>query len=144
MMGRESSTRAFPEIGIPDAHHPLSHHMNDPEKIAKVIQIDLYHSKLFAYFLEKMGATPDGDGSLLDHTMIVYGSAISDGNAHSYQDLPILLFGNGAGQIKQGRHIRFPKDTPMSNLYLTILDNLGIPLENFGDSTGKLETLSLG
>ncbi|MEE8143236.1 MAG: DUF1552 domain-containing protein, partial [Planctomycetota bacterium] len=144
MMGRESSTRAFPEIGIPDAHHPLSHHMNDPEKIAKVIQIDLYHSRLFAYFLEKMEATPDGDGSLLDHTMIVYGSAISDGNGHSYQDLPILLFGNGEGQIKQGRHIRFPKDTPMSNLYLTILGNLGIPLENFGDSTGKLETLSLG
>ena len=143
MMGRESSNRAFPEIGIPDAHHPLSHHRNDPDKIAMLIQIDLYHSKLFAYFLEKMRTTPDGDGSLLDHTMIVYGSAISDGNAHSYSDLPILLFSGQAGQIKQDRHLRFAQDTPMSNLYLTILDNLGIPLENFGDSTGKLEPLSL-
>jgi hypothetical protein len=144
MMGRESSNRAFPEIGVPDAHHALSHHRGDADKIAKVIQIDLYHSKLFAYFLEKMQAIPDGEGSLLDSTMIVYGSAISDGNEHSYNDLPILLFGNGAGQIKQGRHLRFPKDTPMSNLYLTILDNFGIPLEKFGDSTGKLEPLSLG
>ncbi len=143
MMGRESSNRAFPEIGIPDAHHPLSHHRNDPDKIAMVIQIDLYHSKLFAYFLEKMRTTPDGDGSLLDHTMIVYGSAISDGNAHSYSDLPILLFSGGAGRTTQDRHLQFAKDTPMSNLYLTILDNLGIPLENFGDSTGKLKPLSL-
>ena len=143
MMGRESSNRAFPEIGIPDAHHPLSHHRNDQDKIDKVKQIDIYHAKLFAYYLEQMAATPDGDGSLLDHTMILFGSAISDGNAHSYQDLPILLFGNGEGQIKQGRHIRFEKDTPMSNLYLTILGNLGVPAENFGDSTGKLETLSL-
>ena len=144
MMGRERSDRAFPEIGIPDAHHPLSHHMGNAEDIAKVIQIDLYHSKLFAYFLEKMRATSDGEGSLLDSTLMVYGSAISDGNKHSYNDLPILLFGNGAGQIKQGRHLQFPKDTPMSNLYLTILDNFGIPLEKFGDSTGKLEPLSLG
>ncbi len=143
MMGRESSNRAFPEIGIPDAHHPLSHHRGDTAKIAQLIQIDLYHAKLFAYFLEKMRTTPDGDGSLLDSTAIVFGSAISDGNAHSYSDLPILLFSGREGQIKQDRHLRFAKDTPMSNLYLTILGNLGIPVENFGDSTGKLEPLSL-
>ena len=144
MMGREQSNRAFPEIGIPDSHHPLSHHRNDPEKIAKVIQINIYHSKLFANFLEKMRATPDGDGSLLDSSLIVYASALSDGNQHSVANLPVLLFGDGAGQFKQGRHLRFGEDTPMSNLYLTLLDHFGIDLENFGDSTGKLEPLSLG
>ena len=143
MMGREQSNRSFPEIGIPDAHHPLSHHKLDPEKIEKVIRINIFHSELFAYFLEKLRSTPDGDGSLLDHSMIVYGSALSDGNEHWVQDLPILLLGGGAGQIKRGSHLRYPKDTPMSNLFLTLLDKLGIPLENFGDSTGKLETLPL-
>jgi len=143
MMGREQSNRAFPEIGIPDSHHPLSHHRHDPDKIAKVIQINIYHSKLFAYYLEKMRTTPDGDGSLLDHSLIVYASALSDGNEHLVQNLPVLLFGDGGGRIKQGRHLRFPEDTPMSNLYLTLLDHFGIGLENFGDSTGKLEPLSL-
>jgi hypothetical protein len=142
MMGREQSNRAFPEIGIPDSHHPLSHHRNDPDTIAKVIQIDLYHSKLFAYFLEKMRDTPDGDGSLLDSSMIVYASSLSDGNQHLVQNLPVLLFGDGGGQFKPGRHLRF-SDTPMSNLYLTLLDHFGIGVENFGDSTGKLEPLSL-
>ena len=108
-----------------------------------MIQINIYHSKLFAYFLEKMRTTPDGDGSLLDHSMIVCASALSDGNQHLVQNLPVLLFGDGGGQFKPGRHLRFPKDTPMSNLYLTLLDHFGIGLENFGDSTGKLETLSL-
>jgi hypothetical protein len=143
MMGREQSNRAFPEIGIPDSHHPLSHHRNDPDTIAKVIQIDLYHSKLFAYFLEKMRDTPDGDGSLLDSSMIVYASSLSDGNQHLVQNLPVLLFGDGGGQFKPGRHLRFSEDTPMSNLYLTLLDHFGIGVENFGDSTGKLEPLSL-
>ena len=143
MMGREQSNRAFPEIGIPDSHHPLSHHKNDPDKIAKVIQINIYHSKLFAQFLEKMRTTPEGNGSLLDHSLIVYASALSDGNRHLVQNLPVLLFGDGGGQIKPGRHIRFPKDTPMSNLYLTLLDHFGIGLQNFGDSTGTLEPLSL-
>ena len=143
MMGREQSNRAFPEIGIPDSHHPLSHHRHDAEKIAKVIRINIYHSKLFAYYLEKMRTTPDGDGSLLDHSLIVYASALSDGNEHLVQNLPVLLFGDGGGRIKQGRHLRFPEDTPMSNLYLTLLDHFGIGLENFGDSTGKLEPLSL-
>ncbi len=143
MMGREQSNRAFPEIGIPDSHHPLSHHRNDPDKIAKVIQINIYHSKLFAYFLEKMRNTPDGDGSLLDSSLIVYASSLSDGNEHLVENLPVLLFGDGGGQFKPGRHLRFSEDTPMSNLYLTLLDHFGIGLENFGDSTGKLAPLSL-
>lgn len=144
MMGREQSNRPFPEIGIPDAHHPLSHHRNDPEKIAKVIQINIYHSKLFSYFLEKMRDTPDGDGSLLDSSLIVYASALSDGNNHLPSNLPVLLFGDGKGQFEQGRHLRFGEDTPMSNLYLTLLEHFGIDVQNFGDSTGKLELLSLG
>jgi hypothetical protein len=144
MMGREQSNRSFPEIGIADAHHPLSHHKKDPEKIAKVFRINVFHSELFAYFLERMSSTPDGDGSLLDHSMIVYGSALSDGNEHLVQNLPLLLLGGGADQIKMGRHLRYGDDTPVSNLYLTLLDQLGIPLDNFGDSTGKLALLSLG
>ena len=144
MMGREQSDRTFREIGIPDAHHPLSHHAGDPAKIEKVIQIDIFHAKLFAEFLEKLRATPDGDGSLLDHSMILYGSGISDGNAHLHQDLPILLVGGASGRIKRGRHLRYPEKTPVSNLFLTMLDKLGIPLENFGDSTGKLDLLSVG
>ena len=143
MMGREQSNRAFREIGISDAHHGLSHHSNDPVHIAKVLQINIYHSKIFAYYLEKLRSTPDGDGSLLDHSMIVYGSALSDGNLHLVENLPVLMAGGGAGKIKSGRHLRYPGDTPMSNLYLTILDQLGIAVENFGDSTGKLELLSL-
>ena len=143
MMGREQSNRAFPEIGVPDAHHGLSHHRNDPEMIAKVIQINIYHSRLFANFLEKMRTTPDGDGSLLDSSLIVYASALSDGNQHLVQNLPVLLFGDGAGRFKPGRHLRFGKDAPMSNLYLTLLDHFGVDIESFGDSTGKLEPLSL-
>ncbi len=143
MMGRGQSNRTYREIGVPDAHHPLSHHQSDPVKLEKLFKINLYHSRLFAYFLEKLQSTPDGDGSLLDHVMIVYGSAMSDGNAHWLQNLPILLLGGGAGQIQWGRHLRYPKDTPMTNLFLTLLDKLGTPVENFGDSTGKLDLSSV-
>ena len=143
MLGREQSNRTYREIGVPDAHHGLSHHGMDPAKIAKVIQIDIFHSHLFAYFLEKMRTAPDGEGSLLDHSIIVYGSALSDGNEHLNQDLPILLAGGGAGQFKGGRHLRYPKDTPLTNLYLALLDMLGVPLEKFGDSTGELEPISV-
>ncbi|MBI3895041.1 MAG: DUF1552 domain-containing protein [Acidobacteria bacterium] len=142
MMGPEQGGRTFREIGIGDAHHPLSHHQNDAGKIAKVVKIDIYHSEMVAYFFEKLRSTPDGDGSLLDHSMIVYGSGISDGNSHSTKELPVVLAGGGAGQLKGGRHIRYPKGTPMTNLYLTLLDKLGIPVENFGDSTGKVELIS--
>ena len=137
MTGREKTDRPYPEIGIPDSHHPLTHHGGDPEKIAKVVQIEMLQSKVFAYYLEKLRATPDGDGSLLDHSMIVFGGGISNGNNHSYVDLPILLAGGGA-QIKGGRHIRFPKDTPLTNLYLTLTDKLGMHLDSFGDSAGRL------
>ena len=143
MMGAEKSNRTFSEIGISDPHHPLSHHRLDPEKIEKVFRINLYHTQLFAYFLEKMRSVPDGDGSLLDNTIILYGSAFGDGNQHLNQNLPVLLLGGGVGQIAQDRHIRFPEGTPMTNLYLTMLDKLGIRMENFGDSTRKLKLLSL-
>ena len=143
MMAREQSSRSYPEIGVADPHHPMSHHMGNTAKIEKVVKINIYHAKLFAYFLEKLQSTPDGDGSLLDHSMIVYGSGMSDGDQHSWIDLPILLAGGGVGQIKGGRHIRYPKDTPITNLYLTILDKAGFPVENLGDSTGKLALASV-
>ena len=138
LLAHEQSTRAYPEIGIHDPHHPLTHHSGDQEKIAKVVQIQTYHAKMFSYFLEKMRSTPDGDGSLLDHMMIVYGGSISDANVHKHEDLPILLLGGGDGRIKGGRHVRYPKDTPVSNLFLALLDNLGVTKESFGDSTGHL------
>jgi len=143
LVAHEQSTRAYPEIGIPDPHHPLTHHSGDQEKIAKVIQIQTYHAKMFSYFLEKMRSTPDGDGSLLDHMMIVYGGSISDANVHKHEDLPILLIGGGDGSIKGGRHLRYPKDTPVTNLFLTLLDKMGARTENFGDSTGKVDLLSV-
>ena len=144
MLEREQSNRTFREIGIPDTHHGLSHHQQDPVKIAKVTQINILYAKTFAYLLEKLRSTPDGDGSLLDHVMIVYGGGISDGQEHLVQNLTVLLAGGGAGQLKGGRHLRFPKDTPLTNLYLTMLDKLGIAVEHFGDSTGKVDLLSVG
>lgn len=138
MMSREQATRVYDEIGISDPHHPLTHHQGDPVKIAKVEKIDLLHSKLLAYFLEKMRSTRDGTGSLLDHSTIVYGSCISDGNTHENSDLPVLLLGGGAG-ARMNRHLVYPKETPMCNLYVTLLENLGMPVERFGDSNGKLE-----
>jgi hypothetical protein len=141
MMGREKTDRPYPEIGIPDAHHPLTHHGNNPEKIAKVVQIEAHQSRMFAYYMDKLQSTPDGEGSLLDHMMIVYGGGISNGNIHSYDDLPIILAGGAGGQISGGVHHRYADGTPMANLYLTLLDKLGVGVENFGDSTGRLELL---
>jgi len=138
LVAHEQSTRPYPEIGISDPHHPLTHHSGNQEKIAKVIQINLYHAKMFSYYLEKMRSTPDGDGSLLDHSMIIYGGSISDANVHKHEELPILLLGGGDGRLKGGRHVRYPKDTPVANLFLTMLNNLGVPKESFGDSTGHL------
>ena len=144
MLGHERSGRTYPEIGIADPHHPLSHHAGDPEKIAKIVKIDTYHVKNFAYFLDRLRSTPDGDGSLLDHTTLVYGSGISDGNQHLHDNLPMLLVPGNGLNIKGGRHLRYPKEKeiPMSNLYLTLLNGLGVPVENFGDSNGELERLS--
>ena len=142
MLGREGSMRVYPEIGIPDPHHPLTHHRDNPEWIEKVTQINCLHTELFAYFLKKLKSTPDGDGSLLDHSMIVYGSGLSDGNRHSHEDLPVLLAGRGDGSLKPGRHIVYSSGTPITNLYLALLDRAGVHPEKIGDSTGKVEQLT--
>ncbi len=142
MMAHEGSNRSYPSIGVRDGHHSLTHHQNDQEKIAKVVKINTHHAEMFAYFLDKLRSTPDGEGSLLDHSMIVYGSSIADGNRHTHVDLPILLAGGGAGRIKSGRHVRYPKGTPMTNLLLTMLDKMGVPAEKIGDSTGEIDHLS--
>jgi hypothetical protein len=142
MLGREGSMRVYPEIGIPDPHHPLTHHRDNPDWIEKVTQINCLHAELFAYFLKKLKSTPDGDGSLLDHSMIVYGSGLSDGNRHTHEDLPVLLAGRGDGSMKPGRHIVYPSGTPITNLYLTLLDRVGVHPEKIGDSTGKVEHLT--
>jgi hypothetical protein len=142
MIGREGSMRVYPEIGIPDPHHPLTHHRNNPEWIEKVAQINRLHTELFAYFLRKLKSTQDGDGTLLDHSMIIYGSALSDGNRHTHENLPVLLAGRGDGSLKPGRHIAFKQGTPMTNLYLSLLDRMGVHPEKIGDSTGKIEHLS--
>ena len=147
MLGREQGDRAYREIGIGDGHHSLSHHAGNPEAIALCAEIDALHSRLFANFLEKMRATPDGDGSLLDHSIIVYGSGLSDGNAHLHNDVPMLLVGGAAGQLKGGRHLRYA-GLPMSNLLLTVLDMAKVPIEGYldseySDATGKLDLLSV-
>ena len=137
-IGHEMSNRAYPELGFGDAHHAVTHHQGDAEKIAKTIKINIFHTELLAYFLTKMQSTPDGDGTLLDHTMMLYGGALSDGNLHIFKDLPLLLFPGSTSGIKGGEYIRFPHDTPMTNLFLTMMDRVGIQVESFGDSTGKL------
>jgi Protein of unknown function (DUF1552) len=144
MIAHEFSGRTYPEIGVPDAHHPISHHQNDPGRLAKLAKINHYHVTLLASFLNKLQSTPDGDGSLLDHAMIVYGAGMSDSNAHDPRNLPILLAGGGAGRLKGGGHLRFPKDTPLANLHLTLLDKLGVHVEKLGDSAGELSELSAG
>ena len=138
MMGHEHSGMTYPQIGVPDAHHPISHHQQEPEKVAKVAQINAYHMKMFSYFLEKLKSTPDGAGSLLDHATILYGAGIADSNSHSPYNLPIILAGGGAGNLKGGRHIRF-KDIPLANLHLTLLDQLGARCDRIGDSTGRID-----
>jgi hypothetical protein len=130
--------RAYPELGFGDQHHSLTHHQGDKAKIAKVLQINIFHAQLYQYFLEKMRDVPDGDGSLLDHSLLVYGSPLSDGNMHLYKDLPVLLVAGAATGIAGDRHVTYPADTPMANLYLTLLERVGVTLERFGDSTGQL------
>jgi hypothetical protein len=141
MIGREVTGRTYAEIGVPEAHHPLSHHQNDPAKLAMLSKVNAYHTTLFAYYLEKLRATPDGDGSLLDHITIMYGAGISDSNVHDHHNLPILLVGGGSGTLKGGRHLQYT-DTPIANLLVTLADKLGVPVERIADSTGELETLS--
>ena len=142
MMGREITGRTYPEIGVRDAHHPISHHQKDPIKLEKLRKINRFHVELFSDFIELLASTPDGDGTILDHAMIVYGAGMSDSNTHGSYDLPILLAGGGAG--RGGRHIRYPEDTPLANLHLRLLDKMGIPIEALGDATGPLALEPLG
>jgi hypothetical protein len=137
MLGREYSARTYPEIGIPEAHHPLSHHQNDREKMADCTKVNTYHVSLFAHLLEKLRSTPDGDGSLLDHSMMLYGAGMSDGNSHDHTNLPLLLVG-GPTLLKGGRHLSYPGQ-PSANLLLSIVDKMGVPIERIGNSTGELE-----
>jgi hypothetical protein len=142
-VGHEMSGRAYPELGFGDAHHSVTHHQGDPDKIAKVVQINIFHAKMLASYLDKLRSTPDGDGSLLDHALILYGGALSDGNLHLYTDLPLLLVAGGVARIKGGRHVRYPRGTPMGNLLLTLLDKASVPyVDKLGDSTGRLELAS--
>ena len=144
MMGRELSGRTYNDIGVPDSHHPCSHHRHDPVLYEKLTKINIYHATLFAYYLDKLRSTPDGDGSLLDHLMILYGAGMSDSNAHARTDLPLLLVGGGGDQVKGGRHLVY-RDTPMANLNLALLELFGVHQEKLGVSTGTLdvEPLSL-
>jgi hypothetical protein len=143
MLALEQSNRPYREIGISEAHHGLTHHRGDPEKIEKVAQINRFHVEQFAYLLGKLKSTPDGDGSLLDHVMVTYGSGLADGNRHDHHNLPTVLAGRGCGNIRPaGRHVRYPDETPMANLFVAMLDKMSVPVESVGDSTGKLGYLS--
>ena len=142
LVGREKSVRTYPEIGVPDGHHPVSHHLQRPEQLVQLSKINTFHMEIFGRFLEKLRSTADGDGSLLDHSMIIYGAGMSNSNVHDSTDLPIVLAGGGGGLIKGGRHVRLPADTPLANLHLTVLDKMGISAEQLGNSTGEVSVLS--
>jgi hypothetical protein len=146
VMARELSSRTYPFIGVPEQHHAVSHHRNDPDLIARKAKIDNYHVQLFAYFVEKLRDTPDGDGSLLDHSLIMYGGGMGNGNLHRHTDLPCVLAGKLGGKFTTGKHLSYPENTPMANLLVTILDKAGVHVEKIGDSTGPLrpDYLSLG
>ncbi len=141
-LARESSNRTYPEIGVPDPHHPTSHHGNDPEKVAKLAKINQFHVSLFAYFLEQLASVPEGDGTLLDNSVYLYGSGMGNPNIHDHVNLPIIVAGGGAGRIRGGRHIRHDEPTPMANLHLSLLDSVGVRLDSFADSTGRIDTLA--
>jgi Protein of unknown function (DUF1552) len=138
LLGREQTNRPYPWIGVPEAHHSISHHQNDPIRLAKCAKVNTYHISLLARFAEKLRSIPDGDGTLLDHAILMQGSGLSNSDQHSHIDLPLVVVGGGAGSLKGGRHLRFPKDTPMNNLHLALLDKVGVPVEQFGDGTGRL------
>jgi hypothetical protein len=140
-LARETSNRTYPEIGIPEAHHPLTHHGNDPTKIAKVAKINQFHVSLFADFLKKLQSTPEGNGSLLDHSLYLYGSGMGNPNVHNHTNLPILVAGGAAGNMQGGRHIKFDKPMPLANLHLTLLNKVGVRLESFADSQGQVNEL---
>jgi len=142
LLAIEQSPRNYPEIGITEGHHGLTHHQGDKAKIEKVTRINEYHVKQFTYLLDKFKSTPDGDGTLLDHSMIVYGSGLADGNQHQHHNLPTVVAGRGCGTLKPGRHVRYPDETPITNLFVSMLEKMTVPVEGVGDSTGKLGELS--
>jgi len=138
MFANAGSSKSYPMLDIKEGHHYLSHHRDDEEKVAKIAKISHYHVELLSHILQRLDSTPDGEGTLLDHTMLLYGSGIGDGNRHTHHDLPILLAGGGCGSLSSGRHIVYPKETPLMNLYLTMLDKAGVEVDSLGDSTGLL------
>jgi len=140
-LARETSNRTYPEIGVPDSHHPLTHHGNDPEKIAKVAKINKFHVSLFAEFVKKLAETPEGEGTLLDNSVYLYGSGMGNPNLHDHTNLPILVAGGAAGKLRGGRHVRYDKPTPLANLHLTLLDTVGVSLDSFADSNGRVDGL---
>jgi len=142
MMSKDITNRTYPEIGVRDPHHPLSHHQNKPESLEKLAKINVFHIEMLSYYLERLKNTPDGDGSLLDHMMLMYGSGMGDSDRHAPRDLPILLAGGACGELKGGRHLRCAEETPLTNLYLSMLQKLGVPAESIGDSTGVMQELS--
>jgi Protein of unknown function (DUF1552) len=142
LYGHEQTSRPYPQIGVPEPHHPISHHANDPVKMAKCAMIQKYHVSLFAAYLEKLRSTPDGEGTLLDHVTLLFGAGLSNSDRHSHTPLPTVLAGGGAGTIKGGRHLVYPENTPLTNLQLTLMNKMGIPAERLGDSTGQFRELS--
>jgi hypothetical protein len=141
MLGRELNFRTYPEIGITEGHHGLSHHQDNPNQLAKYAKLNTYQTELFGWFLDKLKSTPEGDGTLLDHSLFLYGAALSNPNLHAHYDLPLVLVGSAAGQLRGGRHLVYKQETPMTNLLLSMLDKVGVQPDRLGDSTGKLETL---
>jgi hypothetical protein len=141
MLAREASTRTYSHIGVPDPHHAISHHGNAPDKIEKHAKINAYHASLFAYFLDRLRSTKDGDGTLLDHSLLMYGGCISNGNLHTHSPLPTLLAGGANGRLAGGRHIRYATETPMTNLLTSILEKVDVKVDRIGDSTGRLTDL---
>ena len=139
MLGHEQSGMTYPQIGVPDAHHPISHHQREPEKVAKTAKINAYHVKMFAYLLEKLRATPDGDGTLLDHMTLIYGAGIADSNSHAPVNIPFILAGGGAGNLKGGRHTHL-KDVPLANLHLTLMDQFGVHI-GIASGTAREESI---
>jgi len=142
MLAKEVSGRAYPEIGVSDSHHPLSHHQDEPAKLERLHKVNEYHFQQFGYLVTKLAATHEGDGTMLDHTVFLYGTGISDSNTHFHDDLPIAVVGGQKAGITGGRYVRHPKGTPIANLYLALLDTLGVHVESFGDSTGRVDTLT--
>lgn len=140
-LARETSNRTYPEIGVPDPHHPLTHHGNDPDKIARMAKINQFHVSLFTYFLERLKATREADGSLLDHSLLLYGSGMGNPNVHDHVNLPIIVAGGAAGRMKGGRHLRYEQPAPLANLHLTLLDRVGVRVDRFADSSGKIDEL---